>query len=138
MALFQACCGESGLFFSKVKIKDAQKIPEILFIQKTLEGTKNNHRRATRGQGAHLARPRWDPCQQGAWSPGATPWSPLSPIFIPRIENHHSGALFSKPTSVPPPSRFRSQEDIIVPIVAPCQREKTISEASTSPWPPPG
>ena len=90
----------------KVKIKYAQKIPEILLFQKTLEGTKEHQRGPNKRQGALLARPPGWPRHLVTWGLGATSWPPLSPIFISWTKNTRDETLFSKPTFVPLQSRF--------------------------------
>ena len=64
--------------------------------------------------------------------------APPSPIFIFHLKTFRDGTLFSKLTSVPSPSSFRSRKEIFVLVSAPYRRVKITPEAYTSLWPPPG
>src|SRR4051794_7105186 len=70
---------------------------EVIF-QKIDGGMQNESQRgATRCPSGLVTRPPWWPCRVAAWTPGATPVSPLWPIYSPSTKTPKRGGVSRVP-----------------------------------------
>ena len=106
-----------------------------LFYQNTHEVQRSNEEEpggphTHPGRGSPLARPRV------VWAPRGSPAAALSPTYSPRRENPKYLSKYPrKVPETPPPSTLAREGS--EPLPAPCRREESSPEASTSPCLPP-